>query len=127
MIKVEHLSKHFGSVKAVDNISFDVKEHENLILLGTSGCGKTTTLKMINRLIEPTHGKIFIDGKNILGQSPEILRRGIGYVLQNNGLFPHYTVAQNIAIVPQLLKWDKKRTDKRIAELLEKLHLSTEY
>jgi len=127
MIKIEHLSKHFGKVKAVDDISFEVKEHENLILLGTSGCGKTTTLKMINRLIEPTHGKIFIDGKNIFEQQPEILRRGIGYVLQNNGLFPHYTVAENIAIVPQLLKWDKKRTENRVAELLEKLHLSTDY
>ena len=127
MIKVEHLSKHFGKVKAVDDISFEVKEHENLILLGTSGCGKTTTLKMINRLIEPNHGKIFIDGKNIFEQSPEILRRGIGYVLQNNGLFPHYTVAENISIVPQLLKWDKKRTEKRVAELLEKLHLSKNF
>jgi len=134
MIKVEHLSKHFGpkdssgaKVKAVDDISFEVKEHENLILLGTSGCGKTTTLKMINRLIEPVSGKIFIDGKNIFEQSPEILRRGIGYVLQNNGLFPHYTVAENIAIVPQLLKWDKKRIENRVAELLEKLHLTTDY
>jgi len=127
MIKIEHLSKHFGKVKAVDDISFEVKEHENLILLGTSGCGKTTTLKMINRLIEPTHGKVFIDGKNISEQQPEILRRSIGYVLQNNGLFPHYTVAENIAIVPQLLKWDKKRTEKRVVELLEKLHLSTDY
>ena len=127
MIKVEKLSKHFGNVKAVDNISFEVAEHENLILLGTSGCGKTTTLKMLNRLIEPSAGNIFIDGKNIMEQSPEILRRGIGYVLQNNGLFPHYTVAENIAVVPQLLKWDKKRTDKRIAELLEKLHLSKDY
>jgi osmoprotectant transport system ATP-binding protein len=127
MIKVEHLSKHFGKIKAVDDISFAVKEHENLILLGTSGCGKTTTLKMINRLIEPTRGKIFIDSKNILEQPPEILRRGIGYVLQNNGLFPHYTVAENIAVVPQLLKWDKKRIERRVSELLEKLHLSPHY
>jgi osmoprotectant transport system ATP-binding protein len=127
MIKVEHLSKHFGKVKAVDDISFEVKDHENLILLGTSGCGKTTTLKMINRLVEPDSGKIFIGEKNIFEQPPEILRRGIGYVLQNNGLFPHYTVAENIAIVPQLLKWDKKRTEKRVAELLEKLHLSIDY
>lgn len=127
MIKVENLSKSFGKVKAVDGISFGVKEQENFILLGTSGCGKTTTLKMINRLIEPTSGKIFIDGKNIFEQSPEILRRGIGYVLQNNGLFPHYTVAENIAIVPQLLKWDKKRTDNRVNELLEKLHLDATY
>jgi osmoprotectant transport system ATP-binding protein len=127
MIKVEQLSKHFGNAKAVNEISFEVKEHENLILLGTSGCGKTTTLKMINRLIEPTHGKIFIGDKNIHEQPPEILRRGIGYVLQNNGLFPHYTVAENIAIVPQLLGWDKKRTEKRALELLEKLHLSADH
>ncbi len=124
MIKVENLSKHFGKTRAVDGISFEVREHENLILLGTSGCGKTTTLKMINRLIEPTSGKIFIGGNNILEQPPETLRRGIGYALQNNGLFPHYTVAENIAIVPQLLKWDKKRIEKRVSELLEKLHLS---
>ncbi len=127
MIKVVQLSKAFGEVKAVDNISFEVKEGENLVLLGTSGCGKTTTLKMVNRLIEPTGGQIFIDGKNILEQEPEELRRGIGYVLQNNGLFPHYTVAENIAIVPQLLKWDKARIDKRVNKLIEKLHLSPEY
>src|SRR6201996_716841 len=127
MIKVEKLSKDFCNVKAVDGISFEVAEHENLILLGTSGCGKTTTLKMINRLIEPSGGNIFIDGKNIFDEPPEILRRGIGYVLQNNGLFPHYTVAENIAIVPQLLKWDKKQTDKRVHELIDKLHLDKSY
>jgi osmoprotectant transport system ATP-binding protein len=127
MIKVEHLGKHFGRVKAVDDIFFDVNEHETMVLLGISGCGKTTTLKMLNRLIEPTHGKIFINNKNILEQQPEILRRSIGYVLQNNGLFPHYTVGENIAIVPQLLKWDKKQTELRVSELLEKLHLSKEY
>ncbi|HEY9533579.1 MAG TPA: ATP-binding cassette domain-containing protein [Mucilaginibacter sp.] len=127
MIKVEHLSKSFGKTKAVDNISFEVAEGENLILLGTSGCGKTTTLKMINRLIEPNHGKVFINGQNIMEQQPETLRRGIGYVLQNNGLFPHYTVAENIAIVPQLLKWDKKQTEHRVSELLEKLHLDKKY
>jgi osmoprotectant transport system ATP-binding protein len=79
---------------------------------------------MINRLTEPTSGNIHIDGKSIFDQSPELLRRGIGYVLQNNGLFPHYTIAENIAIVPQLLKWDSKRIEKRICELIEKLHLS---
>jgi len=113
MIKVEKLGKVFGKVKAVDDISFEVAAGDNLILLGTSGCGKTTTLKMINRLIEPTSGTIFINGQNILTQSPEILRRGMGYVLQNNGLFPHYTVAENIAVVPQLLKWDKPRIEKK--------------
>jgi osmoprotectant transport system ATP-binding protein len=127
MIKVDNVSKHFGGVKAVNGVSFEVEDHENLILLGTSGCGKTTTLKMINRLIEPTSGGIYIDGKNILEQQPETLRRGIGYVLQNNGLFPHYTVAQNIAVVPNLLKWDKQKTEKRTAELMEKLHLDSSY
>ena len=76
MIKVEHLSKHFGKVKAVDGISFEVNAHENLILLGTSGCGKTTTLKMLNRLIEPTSGSIQINDKDVLNQSREELRRG---------------------------------------------------
>ncbi|MFD0766292.1 ABC transporter ATP-binding protein [Mucilaginibacter lutimaris] len=127
MIKVEHLVKTFGATKAVNDISFEVNEGENLVLLGTSGCGKTTTLKMLNRLIEPDSGAISIDGKNILGHPAELLRRGIGYVLQNNGLFPHYTVAENIAIVPNLLKWDKTKTQKRVEELLEKLHLDKNY
>ncbi|HVV55085.1 MAG TPA: ABC transporter ATP-binding protein [Mucilaginibacter sp.] len=124
MIKADNLSKHFGTIKAVDGISFGVGEHEALILLGTSGCGKTTTLKMINRLIEPTSGRILLNGKDIANEQLELLRRSIGYVLQNNGLFPHYTVAENIAIVPQLLKWDGKRIENRISELIEKLHLS---
>jgi len=127
MIRIDQLSKTFGQTTAVDHISFEVNEHENLVLLGTSGCGKTTTLKMINRLIEPTSGRVFIGGKNITGQSPESLRLGTGYVLQNNGLFPHYTVAENIAIVPRLLKWDQTRIKKRTSELLEKLHLSDQY
>jgi osmoprotectant transport system ATP-binding protein len=127
MIKVEHLVKTYGAIKAVNDISFEVDKGENMVLLGTSGCGKTTTLKMLNRLIEPNSGTISIDGKNILEQPPELLRRGIGYVLQNNGLFPHYTVAENIAIVPNLLKWDKAKTQKRIDELLEKLHLTKDY
>lgn len=126
MIKVENLSKYFGEIKAVDDISFEVKGSENLVLLGTSGCGKTTTLKMINRLIEPDAGTVQINSQNILNQSPELLRRGIGYVLQNNGLFPHYTVAENIAVIPQLLKWDSKRIEKRVGELIEKLHLSAD-
>lgn len=127
MIKVEHLVKTFGTTNAVDDISFEVIEGETLVLLGTSGCGKTTMLKMLNRLIEPDSGSIFIDGKNILEQPPETLRRGIGYVLQNNGLFPHYTVAENIAIVPNLLKWDKAKTQQRTTKLLDKLHLSKDY
>lgn len=124
MIKVEQLSKYYGDVKAVDTLSFEVAEQETLVLLGTSGCGKTTTLKMLNRLIEPTSGTISIAGQNIADKPAEELRRGIGYVLQNTGLFPHYTVAENIAVVPRLLGWDKKRIRDRTAELVEKLHLS---
>ena len=127
MISVNGISKSFGGNEAVKKISFDVLPGESLILLGTSGCGKTTTLKMINRLIAPDSGQININGKNIAGEKPEILRRSIGYVLQNNGLFPHYTVAENIAIVPKLLGWDNKKTILRTQEILEKLHLSEQY
>jgi osmoprotectant transport system ATP-binding protein len=123
MITVEHVSKLFGKIKAVDDISFEVKESENMVFLGTSGCGKTTTLRMINRLTEPTEGNIFVNGEDVLKQPPEKLRRSIGYVLQHNGLFPHYTVAENIAIVPELLGMDKTLTRKRTIELMEKLHL----
>ena len=123
MIKVKQLSKHYKGLKAVDDISFEVTQGENMVLLGTSGCGKTTTLKMLNRLIEPTSGEIWIGNKDILRQSPETLRRGIGYVLQNTGLFPHYTIAENIAVVPKLLGWDDAKTNDRINELMEKLHL----
>ncbi len=127
MITAQHLSKHFGRVKAVDDISFEVKEGENLVLLGTSGCGKTTTLKMINRLIEPTAGRISVGGADITEQSPEELRRGIGYVLQHNSLFPHYTVAENIAVVPQLLKWDRRKIQDVTEALMNKLQLPVTY
>jgi len=123
MIKAENLVKKFGSSTAVNHISFDVKDGENLILLGTSGCGKTTTLRMVNRLIEPDSGTIFLNGSDIRTQQPEVLRRGIGYVLQNHGLFPHYTVAENIAIVPRLLKWGNEAIRKRADELFDKLNL----
>ncbi|MBB6271974.1 osmoprotectant transport system ATP-binding protein [Pedobacter cryoconitis] len=123
MIKAENLIRKFGSLVAVNDISFEVKEGENLILLGTSGCGKTTTLRMINRLIEPDSGTVFIDGVDVRTRQPEELRRGIGYVLQNHGLFPHYTVAENIAIVPGLLKWQPTDIRKRADELFHKLNL----
>ena len=127
MIVAEHLSKRFGKTTAVDDISFEVKEGETLVLLGTSGCGKTTTLKMINRLTEPSGGRISVNGKDVLAQNPNELRRGIGYVLQNNGLFPHYSVAENMAIVPKLLKWDQQKINQRTQVLLEKLHLPENY
>jgi osmoprotectant transport system ATP-binding protein len=123
MIEVQQLTKIYDDTVAVNNISFSVKEGETLVLLGTSGSGKTTTLRMLNRLIEPTFGRIFIDGKNIFSQPPEILRRSMGYVLQGYGLFPHYTVAENISIVPKLLKWPNQKIQQRVDELLYKLQL----
>src|ERR1700743_2167486 len=98
MISVRNITKTFGGKKAVDNVSFDVKEGETVVFLGTSGCGKTTLLKMINRLLEPDSGEITLAGRSIRESKPEDLRRKIGYVFQNNGLFPHYTIAENIAI-----------------------------
>lgn len=124
MIDVIHITKTFGSHKAVDNISFTVREGENVVFLGTSGCGKTTLLKMINRLVEPDSGEIRIGGLPIAGQQPEALRKKIGYVFQNNGLFPHYTIEENIGIVPRLLGWDKRKIAARTASLLEKLRLA---
>ncbi len=124
MISVENISKSFNGVPAVKNISFEVKENETLVLLGTSGCGKTTTLRIINRLTEPDSGNIIINGTNVLSQQPDELRRGIGYVLQNHGLFPHYTTSENISIVPKLLNWDKEKIKHRTNELLKKLQLS---
>lgn len=127
MISLQNVVKNFGDTKAVDHISFEVKEGENVVLLGTSGCGKTTTLKMINRLTEVTSGEIYVGGKNIKDIPSEELRRNIGYVLQHNGLFPHYTIAQNIAIVPELLKWPKQKIKSRTRELLEQLNLPSSY
>src|SRR4051812_7810095 len=124
MIHLEGVSKKYGNNKAVDSVSLQANDREILVLLGISGCGKTTTLKMINRLIETDSGTILIDGKNIKDQKPEELRKKIGFVMQQTGLFPHYTVAQNIAIVPDLLHWEKEKTERRTLELLEKLHLS---
>ena len=123
MIVARNLSKNFNGTDAVKNISFEVEKGKTLVLLGTSGCGKTTTLKMLNRLIEASSGQIFIDNKNITESAPEKLRRHIGYVSQSNGLFPHYTVAENIAIVPKLLHWGKEKIRTRSAELLDQIRL----
>lgn len=126
MIEVQNISKNFGDTVAVSNVSFEVKEGETLVLLGTSGSGKTTMLRMINRLIEPAFGTITINKEDIFSKPPEALRRSMGYVLQAYGLFPHYTVAENIAIVPRLLKWSKGKIQQRVMDLLEKLQLPAE-
>jgi osmoprotectant transport system ATP-binding protein len=124
MIVLEHVSKTYdtGSV-AVHNVSLRVPAGQMLVLLGGSGSGKTTTLKMINRLIESSSGRIEVDGRDVRAVDPVQLRRGIGYVFQGIGLFPHLTVAENIAVVPRLLHWPPERIERRLDELLELVHL----
>ena len=110
---------------AVDDVTLEIPAGEIVMLVGPSGCGKTTTMKMINRLIEPTSGRIFIGDEDVTDTDADELRRRIGYVIQGAGLFPHYTVAQNIAIVPKLLGWSSDRVDARIDELLELVNLES--
>jgi osmoprotectant transport system ATP-binding protein len=120
-IRLENLTKRFpGQQKAaVDDLSLEIPEGEIVIFVGPSGCGKTTTMKLINRLIEPTSGRIFLDDEDVTRVDPDRLRRRIGYVIQQIGLFPHQTIAENIATVPRLLKWDKARITERVDELIE--------
>ena len=122
-IRVSHLTKRFGAQVVVDDLSFEVAAGETLVLLGPSGCGKTTLLKTLNRLIEPDGGTIELNGRDVRQQAPAALRRGIGYVIQQVGLLPHYTVAQNIGVVPGLLGHPTAATAARTIELLERLHL----
>lgn len=127
MIRLEELRRTYaspqGTVTAVDGVSFEVREGETCVLLGPSGCGKTTTLRMINRLVAPTSGKIFIGGRDTDSVDPVLLRRGIGYVIQQIGLFPNMTVAENIGVVPRLLGWEAGRRRERAEELLSMLAL----
>ncbi|QDK78236.1 ABC transporter ATP-binding protein [Spirosoma sp. KCTC 42546] len=123
MIEIQNLTKRFESHTAVDGVSLSVGPGETLVLLGTSGCGKTTTLKMINRLIEPTSGSIRVAGVDVGQQPGPELRRQIGYVIQDGGLFPHYTIAEAIATVPKLLAWEPAEIQKRTSELIDKLQL----
>jgi osmoprotectant transport system ATP-binding protein len=128
MIKLTHVSKSFdgGQTYAVKDLSFQIRKGETLVLLGSSGCGKTTTLKMINRLIEPTQGTVEVDGKDVMGRNPVELRRQIGYVFQGIGLFPHMTVEQNVEIVPRLLGWSSRSKRERMQELLNLVGLPAE-
>ncbi|MGA0557100.1 ABC transporter ATP-binding protein [Larkinella sp. VNQ87] len=127
MISVYQLTKRYPNQTAVDAVSFAVEEGETLVLLGTSGSGKTTTLKMINRLIEPTAGTVTINGVDTQTQNPAELCRHMGYVVQETGLFPHYTVGENIATVTRLLRWDKNRIRSRTLDLLAMLRLPETY
>jgi osmoprotectant transport system ATP-binding protein len=126
MIRLERVSKSYDAARtyAVRDLSLHVTDGETLVLLGSSGCGKTTTLKMINRLIEPTAGRITVDGADVREQDAVLLRRRIGYVFQRIGLFPHMTVGENVAVVPRLLGWSRAETSARVDELLELVGLS---
>ncbi len=125
MISLENVSKRYGNQVVVDRVSFTVALGETLVLLGTSGSGKTTTLKLINRLLDADAGHVLIDGKDVATQDGPALRRQIGYVVQDGGLFPHYTVAQNIGLVPTLLGWEPTQIQERTSALLARLRLST--
>ena len=119
MIRLENVTKRYDGTTAVDGLTLEVAAGEVCVLIGASGCGKTTTLRMINRLIEPTSGTILVDERDVMDRSPEELRRSMGYVIQSVGLFPHITVADNILTVPKLLGWDRGRMDVRARDLLQ--------
>ncbi|PRR96778.1 osmoprotectant [Bacillus atrophaeus] len=128
MLTLENVSKNYkGGKKAVNSINLKIEKGEFICFIGPSGCGKTTTMKMINRLIEPSSGTIYIDGENIMEQDPVELRRKIGYVIQQIGLFPHMTIQQNIALVPKLLKWPEEKRKERARELLKLVDMGPEY
>ncbi|PGS25195.1 glycine/betaine ABC transporter ATP-binding protein [Bacillus cereus] len=124
MIQFNQVSKSYeDGTKAVDSLHLEIKRGEFFVLIGPSGCGKTTTMKMINRLIETTEGSILIDGKNIQQYDINELRWDIGYVLQQIALFPHMTIAENIAVVPEMRKWSKEKIKTRVDELLQMVGL----
>jgi osmoprotectant transport system ATP-binding protein len=123
VITFDKVVKQYGDQVAVDHLSLEIRSGETVVLVGPSGCGKTTSLKMINRLIEPTGGTISIDGRDTRTYDVNDLRRSIGYVIQQVGLFPHQTVADNVATVPRLLGWTRQRTQARVEELLDLIAL----
>ncbi|MEK5338553.1 betaine/proline/choline family ABC transporter ATP-binding protein [Weizmannia sp. FSL W8-1119] len=128
MLKFDHVSKIYkGGKRAVDDLNLEFESGRFIVFIGPSGCGKTTTMKMINRLIEPTEGTIYINGKNIKNTDPVKLRREIGYVIQQIGLFPHMTIQQNISLVPRLLKWPEEKQRERAKELLQLVDMPEEF
>ncbi len=127
LIRFKNVWKYFSTKEpAVRDLSLDIHRGEIVVILGTSGCGKTTTMKMINRLIDPSQGTIYIDHQDIMTIDPIDLRRKIGYAIQHIGLFPHMTVKENIAIVPKLLSWEKEKIDQRVDLLLRLTGLDPE-
>jgi osmoprotectant transport system ATP-binding protein len=125
MIQVSGLTRRYGDTLAVADVTFQVDAGQVLALVGDSGSGKTTTLKMINRLVEPDAGRVVVEGRDASSVEPHALRRSIGYVFQGIGLFPHMTVAENVAVPLRLLGWPRERSDARVAELLALVELDT--
>ncbi len=123
MIEVRGVTKEYGEVVAVRDVSLEIGRGELTVLIGPSGCGKSTLIRTINRMIEPTEGTVEIDGVDVRESRVEELRRGIGYVIQTVGLFPHFSVRENIATVPRLLGWERERTERRVMELLDMMGL----
>ncbi len=119
MIETRELTKRYDGFTAVDRVSLSVAEGQFAVLLGPSGSGKTTLLRMLNRMVEPTSGTVLVNGQDTAGMQAEALRRSMGYVIQSTGLFPNMTIRRNVATVPRLLGWDRRRTDKRVDEMLE--------
>jgi osmoprotectant transport system ATP-binding protein len=123
-IRLRGVNKSFGARPALRGVDLEVAEGETVALIGPSGCGKTTCLRLMNRLLEPNAGTIEVMGKNVAEVDPSTLRRGIGYVIQEGGLFAHYSVFENVAVVPSLLGWDKQRIRARVEELLKLVDLA---
>lgn len=126
MIELKNVTRHFGQTVAVDHIDLTVETGEVCVLVGSSGCGKSTTLRMINRLLPHSSGEILVDGEDVARMDLQKLRLNMGYAIQGTGLFPHWTVARNIGLVPRLLKWPKARISERVNELLTLLELDPE-
>lgn len=127
MIEISGLSKHYGETLALDKVDLTINDGECVVLIGPSGCGKSSLLRSINRMIDIDEGKIIVAGKEIASYPPQELRRKIGYCIQNVGLFPHYTVYENIAVVPRLEKWDETRIKERVAFLMNLTGLPLSY
>jgi len=119
VIRIEGLTKQYGATTVVDQVSLEVERNSIAVIVGTSGSGKSTLLRMINRLVEPTSGRVLLDGADTRSEPAHLLRRRIGYAIQGHGLFPHRTVAENVATVPRLLGWPDTRIHERVTELLE--------